>query len=134
MTTSPDQSSTRPQDMRRWVFRFLLRSYAIGPDGEGDPQAFDWLADIPPDVAWSPEQAISTIGFLGITLVRLCHEVDAAQAEGRAVYVAGFLSRWELYLSVSEAAQAEGVSIQEILERAMPGLARYGTLAGEVPR
>jgi hypothetical protein len=48
-----------------------------------------------PDTEWPTEQVGETIGFLSMTLVRLGHEVDAAQAEGRGVDAVAFLHRCE---------------------------------------
>jgi hypothetical protein len=74
-----DDNSVRPLDMRRWTFRFVIRSYLAGPDAEGEPRFDSWLADPPPGDPPTPQQVNETIDFLGMLLVRLGHEVDAAR-------------------------------------------------------
>ena len=110
--SAPPPAGQAP-DIRRALLRILARSYKLGPAADGSAR-WAWADGTPLDpawpeaegVAWDPGAYFTAACYLMNVLGALCFEIDAVQAEGRAVDVAGFLDGREMLLTLHEGGPA----------------------------
>jgi hypothetical protein len=115
---SPDPAPAAPMEIRQALLHLIGRSYAIGPDPDGWP-LFAYPDGTPLDPEWAgrtetPEDMATGTHFLPVLFLRLAFAVDAAQAEGRPVDIAGLLDDAEMMVVLSNGGEALQARLREL--------------------
>jgi hypothetical protein len=115
---TPDPAPVAPLEIRQALLHLIGRSYAIGPDTDGWP-LFAYPDGTPVDPewigqAWTPEDMTTATHYLPVLFLRLAFEVDAAQAEGRPVDIAGLLDDAEVLVILSNGGEALQARLREL--------------------
>jgi hypothetical protein len=115
---TPDPAAAAPLEIRQAMLHLIGRSYAIGPDPDGWP-LFAWPDGTPVDPEWAgraetPEDMATGTHYLTVLFLRLAFEIDAAQAEGRPVDIAGLLDGAEMMVIRSNGDEALLARLREL--------------------